>query len=73
MASGSLQLLEGEDLRRNLAEHRRLAPVIVEEVPAEPREPGDLVGEVQVPAFEEVLPAPLGDDLLEQLLHREAR
>ena len=63
-----LQLLEGEDLRGDLAEHRGLPPVVVEEVPAEPRESRDLVGEVQVLALEEVLPAPLRDDLLEQLL-----
>jgi hypothetical protein len=45
---GQLQLLEGEDLHGDLAEHGGLAPVVVEEVAAESREAGDLVGEVEV-------------------------
>jgi hypothetical protein len=54
---GQVELLEGEDLRGDLAEDRGLAPVVVEVVAAEAREAGDLVGEVEVLAFEEILPA----------------
>jgi len=42
--------------------------VVVQEVAAEPGETRDLVGEVQVPALEEVLPAPLRYDLPQEIL-----
>ena len=44
--------------------------MIVEEIAAEARKAGNLVRHVEVVALEEILPAVLGADLLEQALHR---
>ena len=51
---GQLEVLERHDLRRNLPEHRGLAPMVVEEVAAKPGEAVDLVREVEVVALEDV-------------------
>jgi hypothetical protein len=63
---GEAELGEGQDFRRDLAEDGGLAPVIVEVVGAEAGEALDLVGEIEILFLEELLPAFLGADLLEQ-------
>ena len=50
---GELELVEGEDLGRDLPEHGGLAPVVVEVVAAEAGETRDLVGEVEILALED--------------------
>ena len=67
---GEFEFVEGEDLGRDLAEDGGLAPVVAKEVGAEAGETGDLVGEVEVAAFEKFSPAFRWANFFEQLLHR---
>jgi len=64
-ALGQAQLLHGQDLLRNLAEHGGDAPVLHEEVDAVAGHAGQLVGEVHVAGLLEMLDLGLGRDLVE--------
>ena len=66
---GELERVEGKNFCRDLAEDGGLAPVIVKVIAAETGEAGDLVGEIEVLAVEEIGPAFGGTDFFEQGLH----
>ena len=70
---GEAELFGGEDLRRNHAEDGAAPLAVHEQVRAEARETGDLVGEVGVVPLLELLPVLVGDDRFEQRQHRLRR
>ncbi len=61
------ELLEGQDLRRDLAHDRGDAVAVAEDVHAEPRRAGQRVGEVGVVLLRELLAVPLLHHRLQQL------
>jgi len=64
-----LQLVEGEDLGGNGAEHARRAAVLVEGVDAEARQPGDLEGEVDLEQLLVIAALLVVHDVVDQRVH----
>ncbi len=63
-ALGQAKVVEGQDLVGDLPEHRAYSAAVPEQVDAEPRDPGDLVGEVGVVVLAELVSVGARRDLV---------